>query len=89
MKKERLDVLLVNRGMFESRAKALNLKQKINDKQDVYMGATFQNPKSKSDYGDWKTKPGEWSQDESKVLFNLGTTYHQSKLVFDTRITAT
>lgn len=79
----------INADKWKNYGLELNLKQKINDKQDVYMGATFQNPKSKSDYGDWKTKPGEWSQDESKVLFNLGTTYHQSKLVFDTRITAT
>lgn len=79
----------INADKWKNYGLELNLKQKVNDKQDVYMGATFQNPKSKSDYGDWKTKPGEWSQDESKVLFNLGTTYHQSKLVFDTRITAT
>lgn len=79
----------INADKWKNYGLELNLKQKINDKQDVYMGAIFQNPKSKSDYGDWKTKPGEWSQDESKVLFNLGTTYHQSKLVFDTRITAT
>lgn len=79
----------INADKWKNYGLELNLKQKINDKQDVYMGAAFQNPKSKSDYGDWKTKPGEWSQDESKVLFNLGTTYHQSKLVFDTRITAT
>lgn len=79
----------INADKWKNYGLELNLKQKVDDKQDVYMGATFQNPKSKSDYGDWKTKPGEWSQDESKVLFNLGTTYHQSKLVFDTRITAT
>lgn len=79
----------VNADKWKNYGLELNYKQKLNDVQDVYLGATFQNPKAKSDYGDWKTKIGSWSQDEAKVLFNLGTTYHKAKFVADTHITAT
>lgn len=79
----------INADKWKNYGLELNLNQQINNIQDVYLGLTLQNPKSKSKLGDWKTKPGEWSQDEAKVLFNLGTTIHKSKLTFDTHFTAT
>ena len=78
----------INADKWHNYGIELNLNQKLNDSQRVYFGATLQNPKTKSDLGDYKTKPGAWSQDEAKVLFNLGTTYHKSKFTADTHITA-
>lgn len=78
----------VNADKWHNYGIELNVNRKLNDYQRVYFGATVQNPRTKSEMGDYKTRPGEWSQDEAKVLFNLGTTYHKSKFTADTHITA-
>lgn len=79
----------INADKWKNYGLELNARHKLNANQDIYFGSTFQNPKAKSDYGDWKTRKGAWSQDEAKILFNLGTTYRKGKFIADTRLTAT
>ena len=77
---------MVNADAWQNYGLELNVNHKLDDRQEVYCGLTFQNPRSKSDAGSNNVKAGDWVQDDAKIILSLGTTYHQAKFTADARI---
>ena len=78
--------IMVNADAWQNYGLELNVNHKLDDRQEVYCGLTFQNPRSKSDAGSNNVKAGDWVQDDAKIILSLGTTYHQAKFTADARI---
>ena len=72
--------ILRNRDEWKNIGLELNYKQKLNQYWTTSLGLTIQNPVAKSN--------GQWVQDTSKYIVNIGANYRHSKLNVDTRLFA-
>ncbi len=70
--------IMRNRDSWKNTGLEVNYKQKLNDRVDMLLGATIQNPKAES--------KGVWTQDTAKYILNVGANYHQSKFMADARL---
>lgn len=63
----------INKGKFKNFGVELEYQKKLSDKWDYSFGATFQNPKTKSEDG------GLWEQDSARIQFTAGVNYKLNK----------